>query len=186
MTTPKKINHVAIVVDDIDSALRFWRDGLGMEVAHVEDLEEQNVVVAFLPAGEAEIELVKPTDKKTGVARFLKKHGPGIHHICFEVDDIVTFLDHLKDIGVRLINDEPVIGAGGKLVAFVHPESTHGVLIELYEPTKQEPQIRLARARQLADRTIAGGQVVAAATLAFLRSLRSNKNDDHAHLEGPE
>jgi methylmalonyl-CoA/ethylmalonyl-CoA epimerase len=186
MTTPKKINHVAIVVDDIDTALRFWQDGLGMEVTHVEDLDEQNVVVAFLPAGEAEIELVKPTDEDTGAGRFLKKHGPGIHHICFEVDDLVAYLDHLKDRGIRLINEEPVIGAGGKLVSFIHPDSTHGVLIELYEPTKQEPQIRLSRARQLADRTIAGGQVVAAATLAFLRSLRSNENNDSPHSEEGE
>ena len=177
MTKLKKINHVAIVVDDINQALRFWRDALGMEVTHVEDLEDQKVVVAFLPAGEAEIELVKPTDYHTGVGKFLKKHGPGMHHICFEVDDIVAYLDHLKSKGVRLINDEPIIGAGGKLIAFIHPESTHGVLIELYEPTVQEPRIRLSRARQLADQAIAGGQTVAAATLAFLRSLRNNEND---------
>jgi methylmalonyl-CoA/ethylmalonyl-CoA epimerase len=183
MALIKQINHVAIVVENIDSALRFWRDGLGMKVNHVEDLEEQNVVVAFLPAGEAEIELVKPTDEEAGVARFMKKHGPGIHHICFEVDDIVTYLDHLNDMGVRLINEEPVIGAGGKLVAFIHPESTHGVLIELYESTKQEQQIRLSRARHLAERTLAGGQVVATATLAFLRSLRNNGEDDHGHKE---
>jgi methylmalonyl-CoA/ethylmalonyl-CoA epimerase len=181
MTTLKKINHVAIVVDDIDPALRFWRDGLGMEVTHVEDLEDQKVVVAFLPAGEAEIELVKPTDDNTGVGKFLKKHGPGMHHICFEVDDIVSYLDHLKSKGVRLINDEPVIGAGGKLVAFIHPESTHGVLIELYEPTVQEPRIRLSRARQLADRAIGGGQTVAAAALAFLRILRNNENHESSH-----
>jgi methylmalonyl-CoA/ethylmalonyl-CoA epimerase len=186
MTTPKRINHVAIVVDDIDSALRFWRDGFDMQVNHVEDLEEQKVVVAFLSAGEAEIELVKPTQEDSGVARFLKKNGPGIHHICFEVDDIVTTLDYLKSKGVRLINEEPVIGAGGKLVAFIHPESTHGVLIELYEPTKQEPQIRLSRARRLADRTIAGGQVVAAATLAFLRSFRSDEDHDIPQYEEKE
>jgi len=110
MSSIKEINHVAIVVDDIESALRFWRDGLGMKVTHVEDLDEQNTVVAFLPAGDTEIELVKPTDDETGVARFLKKHGPGLHHICFEVDDIVAYLDHLKDLGVRLINEEPIIG----------------------------------------------------------------------------
>jgi methylmalonyl-CoA/ethylmalonyl-CoA epimerase len=178
MTTPIKINHVAIVVDNIDSALRFWRDGLGMEVTHVEDLEEQKVVVAFLPAGEAEIELVKPTDEDSGVSRFLKKHGPGMHHICIEVEDIVSTIDDLDSMGVRLINEEPVIGAGGKLVAFVHPESTHGVLIELYEQSQQETRIRLSRARQLADRAIGGGQVVASATLAFLRSLRSNGEQD--------
>jgi methylmalonyl-CoA/ethylmalonyl-CoA epimerase len=186
MITPKKINHVAIVVDDIDKALRFWRDSLDMEVNHVEDLEDQKVVVAFLSAGESEIELVKPTQEDTGVTRFLRKHGPGIHHICFEVNDIVTTLDHLKTKGIRLINEEPVIGAGGKLVAFVHPESTHGVLLELYEPTKQEPQIRLSRARQLADRTIAGGQVVVAATLAFLRSFRSAEDDDLFQYEEKE
>jgi methylmalonyl-CoA/ethylmalonyl-CoA epimerase len=183
MSSIKEINHVAIVVDDIESALRFWRDGLGMKVTHVEDLDKQNTVVAFLPAGDTEIELVKPTDDETGVARFLKKHGPGLHHICFEVDDIVAYLDHLKDLGIHLINEEPIIGAGGRLVAFIHPESTHGVLIELYEPTVQEPQIRLSRARRLAERTIAGGQVVAAATLAFLRSLRSNEEDGTDHQE---
>jgi len=186
MTILKKINHVAIVVDDIDSALRFWRDGLGMDVTHVEDLEDQKVVVAFLPAGEAEIELVKPTDENSGVGRFLKKHGPGMHHICFEVDDIVSYLDHLKTKGVRLINDEPVIGAGGKLVAFIHPESTHGVLIELYEPTVQETRIRLSRARQLADRAIGGGQAVAGAVLAFLRSLRNNENHDYSQQADDE
>jgi methylmalonyl-CoA/ethylmalonyl-CoA epimerase len=138
MTTPIKINHVAIVVDDINLALQFWRDSFGMEVTHVEDLEDQDVVAVFLPAGEAEIELIKPAQEDTGVSRFLKKHGPGIHHICFEIDNIVSTLDHLKSQGVRLINEEPVIGAGGKLVAFIHPESTHGVLIELYEHPKQE------------------------------------------------
>ena len=178
MTSTRKINHVAIVVENIDSALRFWRDGLGMEVTHVEDLEEQKVVVAFLPAGEAEIELVKPTDEDTGVSRFLKRHGPGMHHICIEVDDIVSTLDHLNEMGIQLINEEPVIGAGGKLVAFVHPKSTHGVLIELYEQTQQEPRIRLSRARQLADRAIGSGQVAVSATLAFLRSLRSNGDQD--------
>jgi methylmalonyl-CoA/ethylmalonyl-CoA epimerase len=178
MSPVKKISHVAIVVDEIDPALHFWRDGLGMEVSHVEDLEEQKVLVAFLPAGDSEIELVKPTEEETSVARFLKKYGPGMHHICLEVDDIAESLDHLQAQGVRLINEEPIIGAGGKLVAFVHPESTHGVLIELYEPTKQESHIRLSRARRLADRAISGGQVATAAALAFLRSLRNFNSDD--------
>jgi methylmalonyl-CoA/ethylmalonyl-CoA epimerase len=183
MATPKKINHVAFIVDDITSALQFWQDGLGMEVNHVEDLEEQSAVVAFMSIGDAEIELVKPTDQDTGIGRFLKKHGPGMHHICFEVEDLVTTLEHLKTQGIQLIDEEPTIGAGGKLVAFIHPKSTDGVLIELYESTKQEPQIRLSRARQLADRTIAGGQVVVAATLAFLRSLRSNGDVDLPQTE---
>jgi len=136
MTLLKKIDHVALVVDDIESALRFWRDGLGMEVTHVEELEEQKVVTAFLPVGETAIELVKPTDEDTGLGRFLAKQGPGMHHICFEVDDINKSLNHLKAQGVRLINEEPMIGAGGKLVAFIHPQSANGVLIELNQPQK--------------------------------------------------
>jgi len=178
MSPVKKISHVAIVVEDIDLALHFWRDGLGMEVTHVEDLDEQKVLVAFLPAGESEIELVKPTEEDTSTTRFINKHGPGLHHICLEVDDITASLDHLRAQDIHLINEEPIIGAGGKLVAFVHPEGTHGVLIELYETTKQEPRIRLSRARKLADRAIAEGQVAPAAALAFLRSLRSDEPDD--------
>jgi len=136
MSPIKQINHVAIVVDDIDSALNFWRDGLGLEMTHVEVLEEQNVRVAFLPIGESEIELVEPTTDDTGVARFLNKNGPGMHHICLEVDDITASLEHLRTQGIRLINDEPIVGAGGKRVAFIHPENTQGVLVELYEPTR--------------------------------------------------
>ena len=136
MSPKKQISHVAIVVDDIDSALYFWQDGLGLEITHIEDLEEQKVRVAFLPMGESEIELVEPTTDDSGVARFLKNNGPGMHHICLEVDDIMASLDHLKTLGIRLINEEPIVGAGGKRVAFIHPESTQGVLVELYEPTR--------------------------------------------------
>ena len=176
MSPVKQINHVAIVVEDIESALQFWRDGLGLEVAHVEDAPGEDSIVAFLPTGGAEVELVKPTSEHTGVARFLKRRGPGMHHICFEVDDIVAYINQMRDNGIRLINDEPVIGTGGKLIAFVHPESTHGVLVELYELTQQEPQIRLARARRLADRAIAAGQEAAAGVLEFLRQLRNPSN----------
>ena len=133
MSTTKQICHVAIVVDNIDSALNFWRDGLGIELAHIEEVEEQNVRVAFLPIGESEIELVEPTTDDTGVARFLNNNGPGMHHVCLEVDDIKATLGHLKTQGFRLINEEPIVGAGGKRVAFVHPEATQGVLVELYE-----------------------------------------------------
>ena len=103
-------------------------------MTHVEDVDEQKVRVAFLPIGESEIELVKPTAPDTSVARFLNKHGPGMHHVCLEVDDIKATLDHLGSLGIRLINEEPIVGAGGKRVAFIHPESTQGVLVELYEP----------------------------------------------------
>ena len=172
MSPIKRINHVAIVVEDIEKALHFWRDALGLEVAHVEDVPDQKSVVAFLPTGASEVELVKPTTMKSGIARYLQKRGPGIHHICLEVDNIEACLTKLREHGVRLVNPEPVIGTGGKRIAFVHPESTHGVLVELYELTPQEPQIRLARARELADRALTQGQLVAAGVLSFLRGLR--------------
>src|SRR3990172_4920576 len=143
MSTVQRINHVAIVVDDIDSALGFWRDGLGLEVTHVEDVPSQESIVAFLPTGDSEVELVKPTSPDGSVARFLSRRGPGIHHICFEVDDLLGFLDRLQELGVRLVNTEPVVGTGGKLIAFIHPESTQGVLVELYQLTRNEPEIRL-------------------------------------------
>lgn len=169
-----RIDHVAIVVDDIEQALHFWRDALGLDVTHVEDVAGQDAIVAFLPMGDSEVELVKPTSDQTGVARFLDRRGPGIHHICFEVDDIEAALEKLAGYDIRLIDREPVIGSGGKRIAFIHPESTHGVLVEIYEPSEQEPAIRLARARELADRAMVQGQTVASGILAFLRGLRSS------------
>jgi methylmalonyl-CoA/ethylmalonyl-CoA epimerase len=133
MPAIKRVDHIAIVVEDIDEALRFWRDALGLELLHMEEVPEQESAVAFLPVGESEIELVKPTSEKSGVARYLQKRGPGMHHICFEVDDIQATLDRLKQKRVRLINEEAMTGSGGKKIAFIHPESTHGVLVELYE-----------------------------------------------------
>jgi methylmalonyl-CoA/ethylmalonyl-CoA epimerase len=178
MSSVIRINHVAIVVDDIDTALHFWRDALGLEVTHVEDVPEQRSVVAFLPTGESEVELVKPTTEESGVSRYLHKRGPGIHHICFEVDNIEVCLEKLNKHGVSLVNSEPVIGTGGKRIAFIHPESTQGVLVELYELTELEQDIRLARARALADRVIAQGQVVASGVLGFLRGLREGVSSE--------
>jgi methylmalonyl-CoA/ethylmalonyl-CoA epimerase len=131
--TIKRINHVAIVVPDIDEALTFWRDALGLDLSHIEEVPEQETVVAFLPTGESQVELVEPTADSSGMARYLAKRGPGMHHICLEVDDIEQTLERLKAKGIRLINEEPVIGAGGKKIAFVHPKATGGVLVELYE-----------------------------------------------------
>ena len=144
----------------------------GLEVSHVEDVPDQGAVVAFLTIGDQEVELVKSTEDDSGLTRFLERRGPGMHHIALEVADIQQCIDHLNSVGVRLINDEPVVGTGGKLIAFIHPESTHGVLVELYELTYDEPVIRLARARGLADRALAQGQMVAAGVLGFLRELR--------------
>ncbi|MCK4740713.1 MAG: methylmalonyl-CoA epimerase [Anaerolineales bacterium] len=133
MTSVKRINHIAIVVEDIEESLHFWRDALGLKVTRIEEVPDHDSVVAFLPVGNMEIELVKSTSEESGVARYLKKRGPGIHHICFEVDDIEASLESLKASGVRLINNEPIIDTSGKMIAFVHPESTNGVLVELYE-----------------------------------------------------
>ena len=129
----KKIDHIAIVVEDIDAALHFWRDALGLQLDHIEDVPEQKSLVAFLPTGESEVELVKPTTDDSGIARYLQKRGPGMHHICFEVEDIEQVLSELKEKGVRLINEAPVLIEGGKSIAFIHPESTGGVLVELYQ-----------------------------------------------------
>ncbi len=131
--TIKKINHIAIVVPDIDEALAFWRDALGLELSHVEDMPTQESLIAFLPTGDSEVELVKPTTDTSGIARYMAKRGPGMHHICLEVDDIKGVLARLKEKGVRLINEEPTIGARGGKIAFIHPKSTGGVLVELYE-----------------------------------------------------
>jgi methylmalonyl-CoA/ethylmalonyl-CoA epimerase len=174
----KRIDHIAIVVDDIDTALNFWRDSLGLELTHVEAVAEQQSAVAFLPTGQSEVELVKPTTATSGVARYLAKRGPGIHHICFEVDDISTTLAALKARGVRLIDEVPRIGTGGKQIAFIHPESTHGVLIELYELTPNEPDRRLENQLSLADRVMHEGQVMGAAVLSFLNRLVNGTDDD--------
>jgi methylmalonyl-CoA/ethylmalonyl-CoA epimerase len=131
----KKINHVAIVVADIDESLKFWRDALGIEMSHIEDVPSQKAQVAFLPLGDSEVELVKPTADDTGAAKFLAERGGGMHHLCFETDDIVGMLASLKEKGVKLINEEPIVLPGRKM-AFVHPKSTGGVLVELYELTK--------------------------------------------------
>ena len=130
-----KINHVAIAVKDIDESLTFWRDAMGIELHYMEDVPSQKSMVAFLPTGESEIELVKPTTEDTGVAKFLAERGGGIHHLCFEVDDIVGMLAMLKEKGIRLIDEEPKVLPGRKM-AFVHPKSTGGVLVELYEVIK--------------------------------------------------
>jgi len=129
----KRIDHIAIVVDDIEASLGFWRDTLGLDLSHVLDVPAQQATIAFLPTGGSEVELVQPTTSDSGLARYRAKRGPGIHHICFEVDDIVQTLADLKARGVRLIDETPKAGAEGKLLAFVHPESTNGVLIELYQ-----------------------------------------------------
>ncbi len=125
------IQHLGVAVGSIDEALAFWRDGLGLELKEIEVVEDQGVRVAMLPIGESRIELLEATGEETPVGKFIAKRGAGIHHLCVEVEDINTKLADLKARGVRLIDEQPRRGAGGALVAFVHPGSTGGVLIEL-------------------------------------------------------
>jgi methylmalonyl-CoA/ethylmalonyl-CoA epimerase len=133
MPQVKQINHVAVVVDDMEKALAFWRDALGMELHELRDVPAEKSQVAFLPLSGLEVELVKPTTDDSGIARYLAKRGPGMHHICLEVDDIDGMMSDLKSKGIRLINEEPRLAADGKKYAFIHPESTAGVLVELYQ-----------------------------------------------------
>ena len=131
----KNINHIAIIVPDLEGAVAFWEGALGLKLARTESVPEEGVDVAFLPIGSSNVELLKPTVADTGVARFLEKRGPGIHHMCFEVDDIEATLDQLRAKNVQLINEQPQEGHGGRKYAFVHPKSTGGVLVELYQLT---------------------------------------------------
>ena len=133
MSKVKGINHIAVVVDDMEKSLSFWRDALGMELHELCDVPAEKSKVAFMPLAGSEIELVQPTSDDSGIAKYLAKRGPGMHHICVEVDDIHGMLAQLKSKGIRLINEEPRIAADGKKYAFVHPESTNGVLVELYQ-----------------------------------------------------
>ncbi len=127
-----KIDHIGIVVRDIQEALQVYESALALPLDEVVEVPDQHVRVAFLPVGDTNVELVQPTSGDTGTARFLEKRGEGVHHICLEVDDIVTALERLKDQGVPLIDEVPRPGAHG-LVAFIHPKGAHGVLIELVE-----------------------------------------------------
>lgn len=133
MAKIKQINHVAVVVDDMNKSLSFWRDALGLQMTELQDVPAEKSRIAFLPAGESEVELVQPTGDDSGIAKYLAKHGPGMHHICLEVDDIDDMLSQLKIKGIHLINEEPRIARDGKKYAFVHPDSTGGVLVELYQ-----------------------------------------------------
>jgi methylmalonyl-CoA/ethylmalonyl-CoA epimerase len=130
-----KIEHIGIATPRIEDSLKFWRDALGLEVVHTEEVAEQGVRVAMLPAGEPRVELLEPTGPDSPVAKFLEKRGPGIHHIAVRVPDIRAALARLKEEGARLIDEVPRVGAGGCLVAFVHPSAAGGVLLELVEHT---------------------------------------------------
>src|SRR5215813_11359924 len=131
-----KINHLAIVVEDVNAALTFWRDALGLPLGKTERNDGEEVEIAFLPLGDSEIELIAPTNQTSGVAKYLAKRGAGMHHLCIEVDDIAATMQRLKDHNVELINDAPKLNDDGTQYCFVHPKSTFGVLVELYQVQK--------------------------------------------------
>lgn len=128
-----KINHIAVAVSDIDKALTFWRDALGLELAELRDVPAESAQIAFLPVGDTKIELVHPMTDDSGLAKYLAKRGAGLHHLCLETDDIEGMMTQLKEKGVHLINESPRRGADGKKYVFIHPKSTGGVLVELYQ-----------------------------------------------------
>jgi methylmalonyl-CoA/ethylmalonyl-CoA epimerase len=132
-----KINHLGIATKKIDEALKFWEDALGLKKVHTEIVEDQKVRVAMLPIGETNIELLEPTSDDSPISKFLEKRGGGIHHIAVEVEDIEASLAKLKAEGARLIDETPRTGAENCLVAFVHPASSGGVLLELTQKIKK-------------------------------------------------
>ena len=127
-----RVHHVALIVRSIEESLGLWRDALALEVETIMDIPNDRVRIAFLGVGESKIELVEPTDDSTGVARFLDQKGEGFHHVCFEVPNLAEALLRLEIGGIELIDSAPRRGAEGP-VAFLHPRSCHGVLVELIE-----------------------------------------------------
>ena len=128
-----KIDHIGIATRQIRDAAAVWQDALGLELEHSEEVDDQGVRVVMLPIGETRIELLEPLRQDSPVGRFLEKRGPGVHHIAIRVDDIKATLEQLKQKGARLIDETPRVGAGGCLVAFIHPASADGVLLELVQ-----------------------------------------------------
>jgi methylmalonyl-CoA epimerase len=135
-----KIDHLGIAVRSISDSLRFYREALGFELSGTEEVNDQGVRVALLPVGESRIELLEPFSEDTPVGRFIARRGEGLHHICYEVDDLASKLADLGSRGVRLLEGYPRRGAEGKLVAFLHPSSAHGVLVELVEKTERHEE----------------------------------------------
>lgn len=137
MPAIKRIHHLAVLVENIENSLQFWHDILGIEPSRISDVPGEAARIAFLPLGDSEIELVEPTTQDSGLSRYLVKHGPGLHHVCLQVDDLSELLERLKAKGVQLISDQPQVDDRGWLYAFIHPKSTKGVLVELYQlPSK--------------------------------------------------
>ena len=131
-----KLNHIGIAVEDMEAARKLYGEVMGFRVGEPEHLADRGLMVCFVDVGGANVELLYPTDPESAVGKFLAKKGPGIHHLCYEVDDVQAKLDSLKAAGIRLLNDAPIPGAHNTLVAFVHPKSVGGVLTEFCQPGK--------------------------------------------------
>jgi methylmalonyl-CoA/ethylmalonyl-CoA epimerase len=127
----EKIDHLGIAVNSIEEGKNFWTDVLGLDFQGTETVEEQKVTTAFFPVGESEVELLESTAPDGPVAQYIEKKGQGMQHIAFRVKDIDAALEELKEKGIRLIDETPRKGAGGARIAFLHPKSTSGVLVEL-------------------------------------------------------
>ena len=127
------LDHIGIAVRDLDAALAFYRDALGLDVGEAEDVPSERVRAQFLPLGDTALELLEATDEGSAIARSIERRGPGIHHITLRVADLAAALARLRERGVRLVDERPRPGAGGSRVAFIHPSAAQGVLIELKE-----------------------------------------------------
>ncbi|HTG98871.1 MAG TPA: methylmalonyl-CoA epimerase [Vicinamibacterales bacterium] len=132
------LDHIGIAVANLGDALSFYRDALGLEIQTPEEVPSQRVRVHFIPVGDSSLELLEATDDRSPIAKYTAKRGPGLHHITLRVDDLAAALAQLKERGVRLIDEAPRPGAHGSLVAFIHPSSAHGVLVELMQPAVSE------------------------------------------------
>lgn len=128
-----KVDHIGIAVENLDEALKFYEETLGIKCTSKEVVEDQKVKVAFLPIGDTEVELLESTDENGAIAKFIEKRGQGVQHIAYRVDNIEEAIAEMKEKGIRMIDEEPRYGAGGAKIAFLHPKSTFGVLIELCE-----------------------------------------------------
>lgn len=128
-----KVDHIGVAVENLEESVKFYEEILGLKLQGVETVEEQKVKVAFLPIGDTEIELLEATTPDSPIAKFIEKKGQGVQHVAFRVDDIEKALEEMKKLGIKLIDEKPRYGAGGARIAFLHPKSTNGLLVELCE-----------------------------------------------------
>lgn len=128
-----KLDHIGIAVKNLDETIKFYKDVLGLPLEGTEVVEDQNVKVAFLPVGDTEIELLESTTPDGPIAKHIERRGEGVQHLAFRVDDIEEAIEYMKSKGLRMIDEKPRYGAGGAKIAFVHPKSSHKVLVELSE-----------------------------------------------------